>query len=133
MPSINTCHFIGNLTRNPEIKYTPKGTAICELGLAINRNYTTESGEKREEVTFLDFTAFARSAEVLGEYCHKGTLLYICARASLDQWDDKETGKKRSKVKFIVENFQFLGGAPKGEASQGADALPKEDEDPIPF
>lgn len=110
MASLNKVMIIGNLTRDPEIKYTPKGTAIADIGLAVNRNYTTESGEKREEVTFIDVTLWGRVAEIVGEYCKKGRPLFVEGRLQLDSWDDKATGQKRSKLKVVGENIQLLGG-----------------------
>ena len=80
MASYNKVMIIGNLTRDPEIKYTPKGTAIADIGLAVNRNYTTDSGEKREEVTFIDVTLWGRVAEIVGEYCKKGRPLFVEGR-----------------------------------------------------
>jgi single-strand DNA-binding protein len=109
MPNLNKVMLIGNLTRDPEIKYTPKGTAICQFGLAVNRVYTAENSEKREEVTFIDVEAFARLAEVIGEYCKKGEPIFIEGRLRLDQWDDKQSGQKRSKMKVICETMQLLG------------------------
>jgi len=109
MASLNKVMLIGNLTRDPEIKYTPKGTAIADIGLAVNRNYTTESGEKREEVTFIDVTLWGRVAEIVGEYCKKGRPLFVEGRLQLDQWDDKQTGQKRSKLKVVGDNIQLLG------------------------
>lgn len=102
--------LIGNLTRDPEVRYTPKGTAVTDLGLAINRNYTTDSGEKREDTTFVDITFWGRQAEVLGQYMKKGRPLYVEGRLQLDSWDDKNTGKKVYKLRVTGENFQFLGG-----------------------
>lgn len=110
MASLNKVMLIGNLTRDPEIKYTPKGTAIADIGLAVNRNYTTESGEKREEVTFIDVTLWGRVAEIVGEYCKKGRPIFIEGRLQLDTWDDKQTGQKRSKLKVVGDNIQLLGG-----------------------
>jgi single-strand DNA-binding protein len=133
MPNLNKVMLMGNLTRDPEIKYTPKGTAIAVFGLAVNRNYTLESGEKREEVTFVDCEAYARLAEIIGEYCKKGRPLFVEGRLKLDQWDDKTSGQKRSKMKVVVEVMQLLGsreggGAPGGTAeyadSQAASAPP---------
>ena len=115
MASLNKVMLIGNLTRDPEIKYTPKGTAIADIGLAVNRNYTTESGEKREEVTFIDVTLWGRTAEIVGEYCKKGRPLFVEGRLQLDQWDDKQTGQKRSKLKVVGDNIQLLGGREGGE------------------
>jgi single-strand DNA-binding protein len=109
MPNLNKVMLIGNLTRDPEIKYTPKGTAIAAFGLAVNRNYTTETGEKREEVTFIDLEAYARLAEIIGEYCKKGRPIFVEGRLKLDQWDDKQSGQKRSKMKVVVETMQLLG------------------------
>ena len=109
MPNLNKVMLMGNLTRDPEIKYTPKGTAIAVFGLAINRNSTLESGEKREEVTFVDCEAYARLAEVIGEYCKKGRPLFVEGRLKLDSWDDKTSGQKRSKMKVVVEVMQLLG------------------------
>ena len=136
MPNLNKVMLMGNLTRDPEIKYTPKGTAIANFGIAINRTYTPEGGEKREEVTFIDLEAFGRTAEVIGEYFKKGRPIFIEGRLKLDQWDDKTTGKKQSKLRVVVESFEFLssregataggggegGGAPSGEARSSAPA-----------
>jgi single-strand DNA-binding protein len=109
MPNLNKVMLMGNLTRDPEIKYTPKGTAIAHLGLAVNRNYTLENGEKREEVTFIDVEAYGRQAEVIGEYFKKGRPIFIEGRLKLDTWDDKATGQKKSKMRVVLETFQFLG------------------------
>jgi single-strand DNA-binding protein len=122
MPNLNKVMLMGNLTRDPEIKYTPKGTAIAEFGLAVNRNYTTESGEKREEVTFVDIEAFGRLAEIIGEYCKKGRPLFIEGRLKLDQWDDKQSGQKRSKLRVIADNMQLLGSRDGGAGGEGASA-----------
>ncbi len=119
MASLNKVMLIGNLTRDPEIKYTPKGTAIADIGLAVNRNYTTESGEKREEVTFIDVTLWGRTAEIVGEYCKKGRPLFVEGRLQLDQWDDKQTGQKRSKLKVVGDNIQLLGGREGGGGPGG--------------
>ena len=114
MPNLNKVMLMGNLTRDPELKYTPKGTAIANFGIAINRTYTPEGGEKREEVTFIDLEAWGRTAEVIGEYFKKGKPIYIEGRLKLDQWDDKTTGKKMSKLKVAVDSFEFLGGRDDG-------------------
>lgn len=117
MSSFNKVILMGNLTRDPDIKYTPKGTAICDIGLAINRTYSTDSGEKREEVTFVDVTLWGRVAEIIGEYCKKGRPLFVEGRLQLDTWDDKQSGQKRSKLKIIGENIQLLGGRDSDERS----------------
>jgi single-strand DNA-binding protein len=126
MPNLNKVMLMGNLTRDPEMKYTPKGTAIANFGIAINRNYTTESGEKREEVTFVDLEAFGRTAEIIGEYFKKGRPIFIEGRLKLDTWDDKQTGQKKSKLRVIVDSFEFLGsregGGGAGEPSESRPA-----------
>jgi len=99
---------MGTLTRDPEIKYLPKGTAVATIGLAINRNYTADSGEKREEVTFVDVELWGKQAELAGEHLAKGKPVFIEGRLKLDTWDDKSTGQKRSKMKVVGENMQFL-------------------------
>ena len=119
MASFNKVMLIGNLTRDPEIKYTPKGTAIADIGLAVNRTYSTEGGEKREEVTFIDVTLWGRVAEIVGEYCKKGRPLFVEGRLQLDTWDDKQTGQKRSKLKVVGENIQLLGGREGGAGGGG--------------
>src|SRR3954470_876788 len=125
MPNLNKVMLMGNLTRDPEIKYTPKGTAIADIALAVNRNYTTESGEKREEVTFVDIELWGRQAEIAGEYLKKGRPVYIEGRLKLDTWDDKATGQKRSKMRVVGETMQFLGsrddGGGGGTRNQGPD------------
>ena len=121
MPNLNKVMLMGNLTRDPEIKYTPKGTAIANFGIAINRTYTPEGGEKREEVTFIDLEAFGRTAEVIGEYFKKGRPIFIEGRLKLDQWDDKTTGKKQSKLRVVVESFEFLASREGGAAGGGGE------------
>jgi single-strand DNA-binding protein len=146
--SYNKVILLGNCTRDPEVKYTPKGTAVAELGLAVNRTYTTDGGEKREEVTFVDVTMWGRQAEVAGEYLKKGRPVFVEGRLQLDTWDDKQTGQKRSKLRVVCENFQLLGsrdgggeggGSPRSSAprSSSKPAAPAADEAPadddIPF
>src|SRR3712207_3783928 len=118
--SFNKVILVGNLTRDPEVRYTPKGSAVCDLGLAVNRNYTTDTGEKREEVTFVDVVFWARLAEIAGEYLKKGRPVLIEGRLQLDSWDDKQSGQKRSKLKVIGESMQLLGGrGGGGEGDEG--------------
>jgi single-strand DNA-binding protein len=120
MASFNKVILLGNLTRDPEVRYTPKGTAVTDLGLAVNRTYTADNGEKREEVTFVDVTFWGRTAEVAGEYLKKGRPVFVEGRLQLDSWDDKTSGQKRTKLKVIGENMQMLG-APRGGGSGGGD------------
>jgi len=115
MANLNKVMLIGNLTRDPEIKYTPKGSAVADIGLAINRNYTLDNGEKREETTFVDVVLWGRLAEIAGEYLKKGRPVFIEGRLQLDTWDDKQTGQKRSKMRVVGESMQLLGGGPRGE------------------
>jgi single-strand DNA-binding protein len=151
MASFNKVILLGNLTRDPEVRYTPKGSAVADLGIAVNRQYTLENGEKREEVTFVDVTFWGRTAEVAGEYLKKGRPVFIEGRLQLDTWDDKQSGQKRSKLKVIGETMQMLGSPRSGGATNGGDegdragragkpsAPPKSaaaaeaDEDEIPF
>jgi single-strand DNA-binding protein len=112
--SYNKVFLLGNLTRDPEVRYTPKGSAVADLGIAVNRQYTLDNGEKREEVTFVDVTFWGRTAEVAGEYLKKGRSVFIEGRLQLDTWDDKTSGQKRSKLKVIGEMMQMLGSRPGG-------------------
>jgi single-strand DNA-binding protein len=121
MASFNKVILLGNLTRDPEVRYTPKGSAVCDLGIAINRSYTLDSGEKREEVTYVDVVLWSRLAEIAGEYLKKGRPIFIEGRLQLDTWDDKQSGQKRSKLRVIGETMQLLGGRPPG-ATEGAEA-----------
>jgi single-strand DNA-binding protein len=123
MANVNKVILIGNVTRDPEIKYTAKGSAVTEIGMAINRFFTTEGGEKREETTFVDVTLWGRQAEIAGEYLKKGRPVFIEGRLQLDTWDDKTSGQKRSKLRVVGENLQLLGGRPGGgDGGGGADS-----------
>jgi single-strand DNA-binding protein len=120
MASFNKVVLMGNLTRDPQMKYLPNSqTAITEFGIAMNRKYKTSSGEQREEVTFVDCTAWGRPAEVINQYCQKGKMIHIDGRLKLDTWDDKNGGGKRSKITVVVENFVLMGGGQQqGEGGQ---------------
>ncbi len=107
------------------MRYTPKGSAVADLGIAVNRQYTLDTGEKREEVTFVDVTFWGRTAEVAGEYLKKGRSVFIEGRLQLDTWDDKTSGQKRSKLKVIGEMMQMLGGRPAGAAVVAKKAVAK--------
>lgn len=120
MASFNKVILVGNLTRDPEVRYTPKGMAIAKLGLAVNRTWRTETGESKEEVTFVDIDAFGKQAETIAQYMRKGNPMLIEGRLRLDQWDDKQTGQKRSRLGVVLESFQFLGGARPEGAPEGA-------------
>jgi single-strand DNA-binding protein len=129
MASFNKVILLGNLTRDPEVRYTPKGSAVCDLGIAVNRVYTTDSGEKREEATFVDVTFWGRTAEVAGEYLKKGRPVFIEGRLQLDSWEDKQSGQKRSKLKVIGETMQLIGARPAG-ATAGPSEQGEEDRPP---
>jgi len=155
MANLNKVMLIGNLTRDPELRYTPKGTAVADISLAINRVWNNEQNQKQEETIFVDVTLWGRQAELAQQYLTKGRGAYIEGRLQMDTWDDKETGKKRSKLKVIGESLQFLpdgrgqqggggGGQPgsrppqqqRSGPPQGASAAPADEfqeEDDIPF
>src|SRR6476646_3242053 len=124
MASFNKVILLGNLTRDPQLKYLPSQTAVAEFGLACNRKFRTAQGEDREEVTFVDITAFGKQAEGLNQYMTKGKPIFIEGRLKYDTWEDKNGGGKRSKMTVVIENFQFVGsrdgaGAPGGEGGGG--------------
>jgi single-strand DNA-binding protein len=109
MANFNKVILIGNLTRDPELRYTPKGTAIAKIGLAVNRSWRDPgTGENKEEVTFVDVDAFGKQAETLGQYMKKGRPILIEGRLRLDTWEDKQTNQKRSRLGVVMEAFQFL-------------------------
>ena len=132
MASFNKVILVGNLTRDPELRYTPKGMAIAKIGIAVNRTWRTETGEQKEEVTFVDVDAFGKQAETLGQYMRKGSPILIEGRLRLDQWDDKQTGQKRSKLGVVVEGFQFLGGGQRPEGGPAPAARPARAATPPP-
>jgi single-strand DNA-binding protein len=154
MANYNKVILAGNLTRDPELRYTPKGMAIAKFALAINRTWKNEAGETKEEVTFIDIDAFGRQAEVIGQYFKKGKPMLVEGRLKLDQWDDKQTGQKRSRLGVVLEAFQFMdsgrgdgAGPSDGVRSRGAapapaapaaeppapDGPPPAEEDDVPF
>lgn len=118
--NFNKVILAGNLTRDPELRYTPQGTAIAKIGLAINRRYTGQDGQTKDETTFVDVDAFGKQAEVIGQYLKKGRPVLIEGRLKLDQWDDKTTGKPRSRLGVILESFQFIDS--KAAGAEGAPA-----------
>jgi len=120
MASFNKVLLMGNLTRDPELRYTPKGTAVAKFGLAVNRVWRTETGETKEEVTFVDIDVFGRTAENVSQYMHKGSPIFIEGRLRLDTWEDKQTQQKRSKLSVVADTVQFIGGPRQNDA--GAEA-----------
>jgi single-strand DNA-binding protein len=154
MANFNRVILAGNLTRDPELRYTPKGVAIAKITLAINRTWKNETGETKEEVTFVDVDAFGRQAEVIGQYMKKGRPFLVEGRLKLDQWEDKNTHQKQSKLKVVLEGFSFIdtkgadGGVPSdaprarppaaasapAEAPAPAEAeAPEPEQDDVPF
>ena len=114
---------MGNLTRDPEMKTTPKGTPVCQLGMAVNRTYKDPSGEQHEETTFVDIEAWGWQAETISKYVSKGRPLFVEGRLKLDTWENKE-GEKRSRMKVVMENFQFISQRGEGEGYSG-DSVPE--------
>ena len=120
MANLNKVMLMGNITREIELRYTPKGTAVADIGLAVNRVRTGESGERIEETTFVDITLWGRTAEVVHQYAAKGHPLFVEGRLHMDTWVDKTTGGNRSKLKVVADNIQLMGtkGGGGGQAPQ---------------
>jgi len=125
MANFNRVILIGNLTRDPQLRYTPSQMAVCDFGVATNRQWTSKDGQKREEVTFVNCTAWGRQAETIQKYLSKGRPIFIEGRLTYSQWDGPD-GKKRSKLEVTVERFQFLGSA-EGAGGAGGTAQPSRD------
>lgn len=122
MPALNKVLLMGNLTRDPELRVTPKGTPVCQFSLAINRQFKMDTGETREEVIYVDIEAWGKQGETIAKYCTKGRPLYVEGRLRLDQWEDKNTKEKRSRMKVVLEQFQFLGDGRGGGGGGGGGA-----------
>lgn len=146
MASFNRVILMGNLTRNPELKYLPSNTAVCDIGLAVNERYQDkQSGEWTDRPNFVDCTAFGKTAEALSKFFAKGRPILIEGKLRYEQWEDKQTGQKRSKLKVVVDQWNFCdskrdGGGTQGSEGQaqggGYDSAPKQEpieEDDIPF
>lgn len=121
MANFNKVYLIGNLTRDPELRVTPKGTAICQFGMAINRQFKGEDGAMRDDTTFVDIEAWGKQGETIAKHMTKGRPLFVEGRLKLDQWEDKTSGQKRSKLKVVLENFQFIGGKEATPESSGGE------------
>jgi len=125
MPSLNKVFLMGNLTRDPELRYTPGGSAVCEFGLAVNRRYTLSNGEAKDETTFVDIVVWGKQGETAQRYLQKGGGVFLEGRLLFEQWTEKDTQKKRSRIRVVAERVQFLGrreeGAPEGAPASGAD------------
>jgi single-strand DNA-binding protein len=120
MPSYNKVILMGNLTRDIELKFTPSNQPVATIGLAVNRKFKTKEGEDREEVTFVDCEAWGRTAEVMKQYLVKGRPVFVEGRLKLDTWQDKESGQNRSKLKVVVESFEFIDSKGGGGGSSGS-------------
>ncbi|MFN3466094.1 MAG: single-stranded DNA-binding protein [Candidatus Brocadiales bacterium] len=136
MANLNKVLLMGNLTRDPELRYTPQGTAVVSFGMAINRKWATPGGESKEDVCFVEVSMFGRRAEVISEYFSKGNPIFIEGRLQYQQWESKE-GQKRSALRVIADNFEFVGPTKKRAPEAGGEptAPPKSDinEEEIPF
>ena len=130
MASFNKVLLMGNLTRDPQLKYLPSQTAVVEFGLACNRKFRTANGEDKEEVTFVDITSFGKQAEVINQYFTKGKPIFIEGRLKYDSWEDKNGGGKRHKLTVVVENFQFIGGRDGGQGGGGGRSSDGDDQRP---
>lgn len=128
MPNLNKIMLMGNVTREIELRYTPKGTAVADIGLAVNRTRSGESGERIEETTFVDITLWGRTAEVAHQYSGKGKPLFVEGRLHMDSWEDKETGQKRTKLKVVGENIQLLGSPGGGQQQTSTPEPPRSTE-----
>jgi single-strand DNA-binding protein len=133
MASFNKVILVGNLTRDPELRYTPKGTAIARLGIACNRKWKSETGELKEEVTFVDVDAFGKTAETIAQYLKKGRPILMEGRLKYDTWEDKQTNQKKSKLGVVLESFQFIdSGGGRGEGGGPAPSRPATPSSPAP-
>ena len=124
MASFNKVILMGNLTRDPELRYTSSGTAIAKLGLAVNRVWRDTEGQQKEETTFVDVDAFGKQAETLGQYMQKGRPILVEGRLKLDQWEDKNTGQNRSRLGVVLERFSFIGGGASGQGNAPQSSTP---------
>jgi len=127
MASFNKVILAGNLTRDPEMRSLPSGMSVTRICLAVNRVYTSKDGEKKEEVTYVDIDSFGKPAETIAKYCKKGSGILVEGTLKLDQWEDKVSGEKRSRMGVVLENFTFLGGkssAPVGSDTSYDDSAP---------
>ena len=119
MPNLNRVMLMGNLTRDPELRYLPNNTAVVNFGMAMNRRWRGQEGEQRDETTFVDCSAFARTAEVINQYLKKGRPVFIEGRLKYEQWQDRESGANRSRLSVVVENFQFIDSRGGDSADEG--------------
>ncbi len=131
MPDLNKVFLAGRLTRDPELRYIPSGKAVCELGLAVSRKYRSKDGEMREDTVFVDVTCWDKTAEFVGENFHKGRPIVVEGRLKSDEWEDKNTGQKRKKIKVTAERVQSLDWEDRGTA-KASKPEPRAIEEPVP-
>ena len=120
MAYLNKVLLIGNMTRDPELRYLQSGTAVCDFGVAVNRKWKDKGGEQKEEVLFVDVTAFGKQAETISEYLQKGRSIFVEGRLKMEEWTGQD-GQKRSKMKLVLEQFGFMDSRPGGPGG-GANA-----------
>ena len=125
MASLNKVFLLGNLTRVPELRYTPSGAAVCEFGLAVNRKYVSNNQEK-DETCFVNIVVWGKQGESCQRYLEKGSAAMIEGRLQFDQWDDRDTGKKRSTLRVVAERVQFIGGRRDSGQANGAYQAPQQ-------
>src|SRR5262245_17451000 len=129
MANLNKVLLMGNLTRDPELRYTPGGMAVAEFAIAINRQWAAKTGDKKEEVTFVDIVVWARQAETCAEYLKKGRPVFIEGRLTQDRWETPD-GQKRNRMRVTAERVQFLGGGGGGRGGSGGPAPAEQDAPP---
>ena len=131
MASINKVMIMGRITREIELRKTPKSKSVADIGLAVNRRRKDESGQMIDETTFVDVTLWGRTAEVVHQYSGKGQPIFVEGRLETDTWEDKDTGQKRYKLKIVGENVQLMGSKAENEASKKSNGSPEPQEKPI--
>lgn len=124
MAANNSVHLIGNLTRDPEVRVTPKGTPIVSFSLAVNRRWKDDSGQVKEEVTFVECEHWGKGGETFAKYHKKGDRGAIDGRLKMDSWEDKTTHEKKSRLKVVVDDFAFVNSRPSGGSSESAEDAP---------
>jgi len=124
MPRYNKVILMGNITRDPEMRYTPKGTAIASIGIAINRKWKDDAGQLKEDVTFVDLVSYGKQAETIVQYFKKGNPIHVEGRLSQESRTDKESGKPKTKTRVVIESFQFIGGSKPAAAAPEPAAAP---------
>jgi single-strand DNA-binding protein len=130
MSNLNKVFLMGRLTRDPELRYTPQGIPVSDLGLAVNREFTPQGGEKKKDTLFIDVTVWRKHAELCCQYLKKGSPLFIEGRLALDSWEGQD-GQKRSRIRVVADNFQFIGGGAGGSgrgAGGGGEPQPESEE-----